>query len=68
MKEIYSNEQNISRVADLYEKLFSLREEDRSLPDNYAELKRTLDELDFYQSLVMDLEVLELALVKFLSE
>ena len=68
MKEIYSNEQNITRVVDLYEKLFSLREEDRSLPDNYAELKRTLDELDFYQSLVMDLEVLELALVKFLSE
>jgi len=36
---MYSNEQNISRVADLYEKLFSLRQDGRSLFDYYSELK-----------------------------
>ena len=36
LKEMYSNEQNISRVADLYEKLFSLRLDGRSLSDYYA--------------------------------
>jgi len=43
---MYSNKQNISRVADLYEKLLSLRQ-DHFLSDYYSELKETLDGLDF---------------------
>jgi len=44
-------------MADLYEKLFSLRDDGRSLPD-YYELKGTIDELRFYQPLVLDLKAL----------
>jgi len=55
---MYSNKQNISRVAHLYEKLFSLRKNDRSLSDYYSKLNETFDELDFYQPLVLDLKVL----------
>jgi len=51
LKKMYSNEQNISRVVDLYEKLFLLRQNGLSLSDYYVELKGTLDELDFYQPL-----------------
>jgi len=29
LKEMYSNEQNISRVVDLYERLFALRQDGR---------------------------------------
>jgi len=47
LKEIYSNKHNISRVVDLYEKLFSLQQDGHSLSD-YYELKEPLNELDFY--------------------
>ena len=68
-----SNEQNISRVANLYEKLFLLRQDSHFLFDYYFELKETLDELDFYAPLVLDLKVLQwyqnkLTVAKFLSE
>ena len=43
LKEMYSNEQKISRVADLYERLFALRQDGRPLTDYYFELKRILD-------------------------
>ena len=72
LKEMYSNEHNISRVVDLYEKSFSLRQDGYSLSDYYSELKGTLDELDFYQPHVLDLKVLhqyrdELVVANFIS-
>ena len=70
LEEMCSNEQNISRVVDLYEKLFSLLKDGCSLSDYYSELKGFLDELDYYQPLILDLKVLqwyrdELAVAKF---
>jgi len=44
-----SNEQNIFHVANLYEKLFSLRQKSRSLFDYYFKLKGTFEELDINQ-------------------
>ena len=44
--ERYSNKQKVSRVVNLYKKLFSLRH-DCSLSDYYPKLKGTLDELNF---------------------
>jgi len=55
---MYSNEQNISRVADLYEKLFSLQQDGHPLSHYYSELKGTLDEFEFYQHLVLNLNML----------
>jgi len=71
LKEMYSNEQIISRVADLYEILFSLRQDGCSLT-NYSEMKGILDVLDFHWPLILDLKALqrycdELAIAKFLS-
>ena len=49
-----------------------MRHDDRSLSDYYSELDGTIDELDFYQPLVLDLKILQwycdkLTVVKFLS-
>ena len=41
---MYFNEHNSSRVANLHEKLSTLRQDGRSLSNYYAELKGTLDE------------------------
>ena len=40
-KEMYSNEHNISRIVNLYEKLFSQRQDGRFLFDYHSELKET---------------------------
>jgi len=67
---MYFNEQNISHV-DLYEKLFSLRQNHCSISHCYFKLKETFNELD--KPHVLDLNVLqqyrgELTVAKFLSE
>ena len=56
----------------MYERLFTLRQDGHPLADYYYELKVILDELDFYQSLILDLKALqrycdELALAKKIS-
>jgi len=56
---MYSNEPNISRVADPYEKLFSLQQDNYFLSDYYFELKGTLDKLDPYQPLILDFKVIQ---------
>jgi len=48
LKEMYSNEQNVYRVVDLYERIFSLRQDGRPVTNYYFELKGILDELKFY--------------------
>ena len=56
---MYSNEWNISCIVDLHEKLFLLRQGNRTLFDYCSVLKGTLDEVDFYKPLVLDLNVFQ---------
>ena len=72
LKEMYSNEQNISCVADLYEQLFSLTEWSFSIWLLFW-VEGDSRCLDFDQPIVLDLKVLqryrdELVVIKFLSD
>jgi len=42
---IYGNEKNSSRVFEIYERLFELRQGDKSGPEFYGEFKGLIDEL-----------------------
>ena len=69
LKEMYANENNVSRVFELYEQ-FTLRMGDMSLPEYYSILREILDKLDACQPFVTDLWVLkryceDLAISKF---
>ena len=59
LKKIYSNEKNISRIAYLSEWLLSLWQDDRPLVKYNSELKGILDELEFFQPPILDLEALQ---------
>ena len=58
MKVMYGNEKNPSRVFKIYERLFELKKEDKSLPKFYEELKGLIDELETHQLVVMDVATL----------
>ena len=47
----YGHEKNISRVFEIYEHLFTLRQGDRSVQEHFTALHGLLDELDIYQPL-----------------
>lgn len=49
MNELYSNEQNKSRIADIYERIFSLKQCDKNLIDYYSEFKSMKDELKVHR-------------------
>jgi len=51
---MYSNEKNLSRVFEIYESLFELKQGDRSVPEFYGELKGLIDELEMHQPAVTD--------------
>ncbi|KAL0454781.1 UNVERIFIED_CONTAM: hypothetical protein Slati_0817300 [Sesamum latifolium] len=51
---MYSHEKNISRVFELYEKLFSLKQDGRLVSDYFASLKGTADEILLYHPLSCD--------------
>ncbi|XP_039139827.1 uncharacterized protein LOC120277136 [Dioscorea cayenensis subsp. rotundata] len=68
----YGNENNISRVFELYEQLFTARQGDRTAPQFFTHIRSLLDELDIYQPLVLDLATLrryrnEVAVIAYLS-
>ena len=68
---MYANEKNPSRVFEIYERLFDLKEGDRYVPQFHRELKRLIDELEMHQSVVTDAATLRgyhqnLAVLKFL--
>ena len=72
MKVIYGNEKNPSRVFEIYERLFELKQRDRSVLEFYKELKSLIDELKIHQPVVTDAATLrgyrqDLAVSKFLS-
>jgi len=54
LKVMYDNENNISRVFEIYERLFELIQGDRSVPEFYDKLKGLIDELEMHQSFVTD--------------
>jgi len=54
LKVMYGNEKNPSRVFEIYERLFELKHEDKSVLEFYGELKSLIDELEMYQLAVTD--------------
>ena len=69
---MYENEKNISRVFEIYERLFELKQRDRSVSEFYDEVKSLIDELEMHQPSVTDATTLrgyrqDLAMSKFLS-
>ena len=51
---MYENEKNPSRVFEIYERLFELKQGDKFIPEFYGELKGLIDELEMHQSAVTD--------------
>jgi len=69
---IYDNEKNPSRVFEIYERLFELKQRDKSVPEFYGELKGLINELEMHQPAVTNEATLrgyrqDLAVSKFLS-
>jgi len=71
LKVMYGNEKNPSRVFEIYERLFELKQGDKSAPEFYGELKDLIAELEMHQPAVTDATTLrgyhqDLAVLKFL--
>ena len=71
LKVMYENEKNSLKVFEIYERLFELKQRDRSVPEFYGELKVLIDELEMHQPSVTDAATLreyrqDLAVSKFL--
>jgi len=49
---IYGNKKNPSRIFEIYEHLFELKQEDKFVPELYRELKGQIDELEIHQPVV----------------
>ena len=54
LKVMYENKKNLSRVFEIYERLFELKQGDRSVHEFYGEVKDLIDELEMHQSSVTD--------------
>jgi len=72
LKVMYDNENNPSRVFEIYECMFELKQGDRFVPEFYGELKGLIDELEMHQLSVTDAATLrgyrqDLAVSKFIS-
>lgn len=72
VKYLYSYEQNLSRIGDIYTQLFALEQGTWYLQAYYSNLCRMFNELDLHQPLIKDLTVLrryheELRVTKFLA-
>jgi len=72
LKVMYGNKNNFLRVFEIYERLFELKQGDRSMHEFYEELKCLIDELEVHLLCVTDAATLrgcrqDLAVSKFLS-
>ncbi|XP_020252608.1 uncharacterized protein LOC109829921 [Asparagus officinalis] len=72
LKIMYGNEKNVSRVFEIYERLFAIKQGDKTVPEFFGELKGLIDELEMHQPAVADAATLlgyrrDLAVSKFLS-
>ena len=56
---MYANEKNPSRVFEIYERLFELKQGDKSVTEFYGELKGLIDELEMHQPAVTDTATLK---------
>ena len=69
---MYENEKNLSKVFEIYERLFELKQVDRSVPEFYGEARCLIDELEMHQPSVINTGTLrgyhqDLIVLKFLS-
>ena len=69
---MYDNEKGPSRVFEIYERLFELKQGDRFVHEFYSEFKSLIDELEMHQPALTDAATLRgylqnLAISKFLS-
>uniref|UniRef100_A0A2N9J5N3 Integrase catalytic domain-containing protein n=1 Tax=Fagus sylvatica TaxID=28930 RepID=A0A2N9J5N3_FAGSY len=69
---MYSSEENITRIHELYQDMFSLQQDDRSIEEYFSLLQGMWDELNVYQPLSTDLQKQqkyreEFRVAKFLS-
>jgi hypothetical protein len=53
---MYSSEENITRIHELYQDMFSLQQGDRSVEEYFSLLQGMWDELNVYQPLSTDLQ------------
>jgi len=72
LKVMYGNEKNPSMIFEIYERLFELKEGDKSVSEFYGELKSLVNELKMNQPVVTDAATLreyrqDLVVSKFLS-
>jgi len=72
LKVMYGNEKNPSRVSEIYEWLFELKQRDRFVHEFYRELRSLTDGLEMHQPAVTDARTLkgycqDLAVSRFLS-
>jgi len=51
---MYGNEKNLSRVFEIYERMFELKHEDRYVSEFYGELKSLIDVLEMHQPVITD--------------
>ncbi|XP_020254383.1 uncharacterized protein LOC109831471 [Asparagus officinalis] len=54
LKIMYGNEKNVSRVFEIYERLFALKQGDKSVSEFFGELKGLIGELEMHQPVVAD--------------
>ena len=59
LKVMYDNKKILSRVFEIYECLFELKQGDRSVHEFYGELKGLMDELEIHQPSVTDAATLK---------
>jgi len=52
LKVVYENEKNPSKVFEINERIFELKQGDRSVHEFYGEVKNLIDELEMHQSSV----------------
>ncbi|XP_043700114.1 uncharacterized protein LOC122650799 [Telopea speciosissima] len=60
LRETYSQAKNVSRIYEIYEKLFTHKQGDRSLSEFFGSFKGLIEELQVYQPFATDAEVLSL--------
>lgn len=56
LMESYSQDKNMSRIYELYEKIFNFKQGDKSLGEYYSALKGMWEELNLYQPITTDFE------------
>ncbi|XP_042502356.1 uncharacterized protein LOC122079725 [Macadamia integrifolia] len=72
LKETYSQEKNMTRIYDIYEKLFQFRQSDKPLSEYYSTFRGMVEELNVFQPLTVDIDKLkaqrnEFFVAKFLA-